>query len=102
VLSHSHSGINDSHDCTSSNDPWLSQRVAKDHVRFAYAWMYGVQARKDGKARDVPQYWDEYADAWLKGFDGEQTRPSLSAVSWKRNLTKLRSASRLRALGLVD
>ena len=43
----------------------------KDHERFAYAWMYGAQARRDGKARDVPQYWHEYTDAWLKGFDGE-------------------------------
>ncbi|MEP6566389.1 MAG: hypothetical protein ABJB10_14725 [Mesorhizobium sp.] len=43
----------------------------KDHERFAYAWMYGVQACKDGKARVVPQFWEEYADAWLKGFDGD-------------------------------
>jgi len=57
--------------------------MAKDHVRFAYAWMYGVQARKDGKARDVPQYWDEYADAWLKGFDGEPIAGRIPAVDDK-------------------
>jgi hypothetical protein len=55
--------------------------MAKDHVRFAYAWMYGVQARKDGKARDVPQYWHEYADAWLKGFDGEPIADTPKSVS---------------------
>jgi len=43
----------------------------KDQERVTYAWMYGVQGRKDGKARDVPEYWTEHADAWLRGFDGE-------------------------------
>lgn len=43
----------------------------KDQERITYAWMYGSQARKDGKDRAVPMYWDEYADAWLQGFDGE-------------------------------
>ncbi|PZV35863.1 hypothetical protein B5V02_24880 [Mesorhizobium kowhaii] len=43
----------------------------KDQERITYAWMYGAQARKDGKERAVPQSWDEYADAWLQGFDGE-------------------------------
>lgn len=43
----------------------------KDQERANYAWMYGVQASKDGKERVVPQAWDEFADAWLKGFDGE-------------------------------
>ncbi|UVK47561.1 hypothetical protein BPNPMPFG_003348 [Mesorhizobium sp. AR07] len=42
----------------------------KDQERIAYAWMYGVQARKDGKERVVPKYWHEYADAWQQGFDG--------------------------------
>ncbi|AZO36330.1 MAG: hypothetical protein EOS81_15935 [Mesorhizobium sp.] len=42
----------------------------KDQERAIYAWMYGQQARKDGKARDVPEYWAEHADAWLQGFDG--------------------------------
>ncbi|WP_196813687.1 hypothetical protein [Mesorhizobium sp. L2C066B000] len=32
--------------------------------------MYGAQARKDGKERAVPAYWQEHADAWLQGFDG--------------------------------
>ncbi len=43
----------------------------KDQERSNYAWMYGAQARKDGKDRVVPRFWDEYADAWLQGFDGE-------------------------------
>ena len=34
--------------------------------------MYGAQARKDGKERDVPAVWEEFAEAWLQGFDGEQ------------------------------
>lgn len=42
----------------------------KDQVRVIYAWMYGHQARKDGKERDVPEYWSEHAEAWLQGFDG--------------------------------
>jgi len=32
--------------------------------------MYGAQARKDGKERVVPEFWQEYADAWLQGVDG--------------------------------
>jgi hypothetical protein len=43
----------------------------KDQERAGYAWMYGAQARKDGKDRAVPDYWYDYADAWLQGFDGE-------------------------------
>ncbi|MGX5830615.1 hypothetical protein [Mesorhizobium sp. 43Arga] len=35
--------------------------------------MYGVQARKDGKGRAVPDFWQEHADAWLHGYDGEAT-----------------------------
>jgi hypothetical protein len=42
----------------------------KDQERITYAWMYGSQARKDGKERAVPEYWQEFADAWLQGFDG--------------------------------
>ncbi|ESW79384.1 hypothetical protein ACYG9R_20065 [Mesorhizobium sp. RSR565B] len=42
----------------------------KDQERATYAWMYGAQARKDGKEREVPAYWQEHADAWLQGFDG--------------------------------
>ena len=42
----------------------------KDQERAGYAWMYGAQARKDGKERAVPQYWEEWGDAWLQGFDG--------------------------------
>jgi hypothetical protein len=41
----------------------------KDQERITYAWMYGAQARKDGKERSVPEYWEEHADAWLQGFD---------------------------------
>ncbi len=44
----------------------------KDQERVTYAWMYGAQARKDGKERDVPAVWEEFADVWLQGFDGEQ------------------------------
>ncbi|TJV19713.1 hypothetical protein [Mesorhizobium sp.] len=43
----------------------------KDQERVTYAWMYGAQARKDGKERAVPEFWQEYAEAWLLGFDGE-------------------------------
>ncbi|TIT69111.1 MAG: hypothetical protein E5W90_02075 [Mesorhizobium sp.] len=42
----------------------------KDQERANYAWMYGAQARKDGKERTVPDFWQEHADAWLQGFDG--------------------------------
>ncbi|TGS61078.1 hypothetical protein EN844_30005 [Mesorhizobium sp. M3A.F.Ca.ET.201.01.1.1] len=42
----------------------------KDQERVTYAWMYGQQARKDGKERDVPDYRAEHAEAWLEGFDG--------------------------------
>lgn len=42
----------------------------KDQERAGYAWMYGAQARKDGKDRHVPAYWEEWGDAWLQGFDG--------------------------------
>ncbi|MBZ9884812.1 hypothetical protein LB535_20910 [Mesorhizobium sp. CA10] len=34
----------------------------KDQERVGYAWMYGQQARKDGKERTVPDYWAEHAD----------------------------------------
>ncbi|WP_434722819.1 hypothetical protein [Mesorhizobium sp. RIZ17] len=45
--------------------------VAKrDQERVGYAWMYGQQARKDGKERAVPEYWAEHAEVWLQGFDG--------------------------------
>ena len=42
----------------------------KDQERVTYAWMYGLQAQKDGKERVVPPYWEEHADAWLQGYDG--------------------------------
>jgi hypothetical protein len=42
----------------------------KDQERVTFAWMYGQQARKDGKERAVPEYWAEHAEAWLQGFDG--------------------------------
>ncbi|BCG73870.1 hypothetical protein MesoLj113a_50280 [Mesorhizobium sp. 113-1-2] len=37
----------------------------KDQERANYAWMYGAQARKDGKERAVPPFWQENADVWL-------------------------------------
>lgn len=43
----------------------------KDQGRAGYAWMYGAQARKDGREREVPEYWFELAEAWLQGFEGE-------------------------------
>lgn len=52
---------------------WKMAKMAvakKDQERITYAWLYGSQARKDGKAREVPPYWQEYAEAWLQGFDG--------------------------------
>lgn len=49
----------------------------KDQERASYAWLYGAQARKDGKERVVPQYWQEWAEAWLQGFDG----PPLAGAS---------------------
>ncbi|WP_185973491.1 hypothetical protein [Mesorhizobium sp. WSM4303] len=42
----------------------------KDQERTTYAWMYGVPAQKDGKAREVPAYWQEYAEAWLQDVGG--------------------------------
>jgi hypothetical protein len=42
----------------------------KDQERVTYAWMYGQQARKDGKERSVPEYWAEHSEAWFQGFDG--------------------------------
>ncbi|AGB43384.1 hypothetical protein Mesau_00900 [Mesorhizobium australicum WSM2073] len=46
----------------------------KDQERVGYAWLYGVQARKDGRERVVPEFWKEYADVWLQGFDGESVQ----------------------------
>ncbi|WP_258604261.1 hypothetical protein [Mesorhizobium sp. AR10] len=71
----------------------------KDQERLSYAWMYVAQARKHGKERVVPPFWDEYGDAWQQGFDGEPlaaARRGLSAINWRRNLTKARLANRLK------
>ena len=71
----------------------------KDQERVTYAWMYGMQALKDGKERVVPAYWEENAEAWLRGFDACRwrgwERPRLSAMRWKRKLTPQRSSRRL-------
>lgn len=40
----------------------------KDQERAGYAWMYGAQARKDGKERAVPEYWEEWRDALVAGL----------------------------------
>ena len=49
----------------------MQTAVAKmDQERVNNAWMYGAQARKDGKERAVPEHWQEHADAWRQGFDG--------------------------------
>lgn len=53
----------------------------KDQERAGYAWMYGAQARKDGKERAVPDYWQEQADAWLQGFDGTPAGVQAKPVS---------------------
>ncbi|MEO5756036.1 MAG: hypothetical protein ABIQ51_04180 [Mesorhizobium sp.] len=45
----------------------------KEQERDIYAAMYGAQARKDGKDRAVPGFWQEQAGAWLDGFDGKPT-----------------------------
>ncbi|WP_352869907.1 hypothetical protein [Mesorhizobium sp. M1329] len=37
----------------------------KDQERAKFAWMYGSQARKDGKERQVSEFWAEYAEACL-------------------------------------
>lgn len=53
----------------------------KDQERATYAWLYGSQARKDGKVREVPPYWQEHAEAWLQGFDGAALAgPGIKAV----------------------
>lgn len=44
---------------------------AKKTERPRFAWQYGQQAKKDGRSRDVPEFWQEHAEAWLKGYDGE-------------------------------
>lgn len=43
----------------------------KDKERATFAWQYGVQAKKDGKPREVPEFWQKQARYWLRGFDGE-------------------------------
>ena len=53
----------------------------KDQERVTYAWMYGAQARKDGKERSVPDYWTEFSEAWLQGFDGVRVGEPLPTVS---------------------
>ncbi|QKD03521.1 hypothetical protein [Mesorhizobium loti] len=42
----------------------------KDQERAGYAWMYGAQASRDGQLRIVPDYWQNWAEAWLQSFDG--------------------------------
>ncbi|MBN9255301.1 MULTISPECIES: hypothetical protein [unclassified Mesorhizobium] len=53
----------------------------KDQERITYSWMYGQQARKDGKERVAPAFWREHADAWLQGFDGEAIGAAIRPVS---------------------
>lgn len=56
----------------------------KDQERITYAGMYGAQARKDGKARTVPQVWDESPMHGCWGLtvspSPAPTRPSRSAT----------------------
>ena len=40
----------------------------KDQERDTYAWMYGAQARKDGKERVVPEFWQEYTGRVAAGL----------------------------------
>ena len=46
----------------------------KKDSREYFAWLYGQQARKEGKPREVPDAWSDYASEWLKGYDGEPKR----------------------------
>jgi hypothetical protein len=61
----------------------------KDQERVDYSWMDGAQARKDGKERPVPGFWQEHADAWLEGFDdvpvGGQAKPVRSDMESDRS-----------------
>lgn len=65
----------------------------KDQERVNFAWMYGAQARKDGNDREASDYWRDYADAWLQGFDGVPVGGSASrgrsATSLMPNSTRL-------------
>lgn len=47
--------------------------MSKDSREY-FAWLYGQQARKDGKPREVPEAWRDHAADWLKGYDGEPMR----------------------------
>jgi hypothetical protein len=51
----------------------------KDQDRVGYAWMYGAQGPQGWKRAIGAPYWEEYAEAWLQGFDGHPidgpTRP---------------------------
>lgn len=72
----------------------------KDQERQTYASMYGAQARKDGKGRVVPKFWDEFADAgWAAStvIPPPPEIPSPLAVKWKRRSTNRQSASRLQS-----
>jgi hypothetical protein len=68
----------------------------KDQERVGYAWMYGQQARKDGKERVVPDYWAEHAEAWLQGFDGVPLGSELTTVRESREAELDESAVALR------
>jgi hypothetical protein len=58
----------------------------KDQERANYALMYGAQARKDGKDRDVPGYWEDWRDAWLQGFDGVPLDGGVKAKAVSANM----------------
>lgn len=44
--------------------------MAKDSRQY-YAWAYGKEAARLGWRREVPAAWEDHAEDWLKGYDGE-------------------------------
>ena len=45
--------------------------MAGKSSREYFAWAYGQEAKRLGWAREVPEFWNDYAAYWLKGYDGE-------------------------------
>lgn len=45
--------------------------MASKSSREYFAWAYGKEAARLGRARDVPADFKDHATEWLKGYDGE-------------------------------